>query len=418
MDKIIVNGPCRLNGDISVQGSKNSVLPILAATLLSDGESCIENCPDISDTEVAGEILTNLGCKVSREGGRITVVNGGNNNRIPENLMRKMRSSVMFLGAILGRNGSAVISFPGGCELGPRPIDIHISALSKLGARFCEGGGDLYCSCPQGLNGCEITLPIQSVGATENIIMAAAKASGVTTIINAAREPEIEDLQNFLNKCGAKITGAGSDRIIITGINKLVGCCHTVIPDRIAAATYMMAGAITNSKINLLNINPHHLDSVISLLKEMNVNLTVCENSAIVLGENNVYAPKLVRTAVYPGFPTDAQALLMALCCLAKGSSMFIESIFQSRYKHVSELLRMGANIKVEQRVAVVEGVEKLWGANVEATDLRGGAALLLAALAANGKTTIDCISHIYRGYESPVALLQNLGADIKRIKE
>jgi len=291
MDRIIVNGPCRLNGDISVQGSKNSVLPILAATLLAEGESCIENCPDISDTDVAGEILTNLGCQVLREGNRITVKNGGNNNRIPENLMRKMRSSVMFLGAILGRNGSAIISFPGGCELGPRPIDIHISALSKLGARFCEGGGDLYCSCPQGLVGCEIALPIQSVGATENIIMAATKAIGTTTIINAAREPEIEDLQNFLNKCGAQISGAGSDRITIVGGRKLVGCCHTVIPDRIVAATYLIAGAMTNSKVNLLNINPHNLDSVISILKEMNVDLTVGENSAIVLGNNTICAP-------------------------------------------------------------------------------------------------------------------------------
>ncbi len=418
MKKLVITGRNELYGEIPVQGSKNSVLPILAATLAVEGQSCIENCPDITDTAAACDILTELGCKVKREGKAVTVENCAGNNRIPEKLMRKMRSSVMFLGAILARFNSAVISFPGGCELGPRPIDIHISSLAKMGACFKEEGGYLYCDCPAGLKGAQITLPIQSVGATENIIMAAVKAKGDTVIINAAREPEIEDLQNFLNKCGAKIRGAGTDRIHITGVSKLYGCCHTVIPDRIVAATYIMAAAVAGGKCKISNLCPEHMNSILNSLSEMNVDLTVGQNSVIVLSNRNFTAPRLIRTAVYPGYPTDAQALLMALCCVSKGSSMFIESIFQSRYKHVSELCRMGANINVEQRVAVVEGVPMLWGANVEATDLRGGAALMIAALAAKGTTVIDKTEHIYRGYEKPELFLSRVGANIKRIEE
>ena len=417
MENLIITGQRKLSGEISVQGSKNSVLPILASTLLADGESCIENCPDILDTDAACEILRELGCAVARQGSVLTVKNNGDGYVIPEKLMRKMRSSVMFLGAILGRCQKAVISFPGGCEIGPRPIDVHIFALTKLGVRFKENGGYLYCDCPNGLNGCEITLPIQSVGATENLIMAAAKAKGETVINNAAREPEIVDLQSFLNKCGADISGAGSDRIVINGKSKLIGACHTVIPDRIAAATYIIACALAGSRCRIANVCPEHIKSIISLLKEANVDLTVEENSVIVLGSNKLFAPRLIRTSVYPGFPTDAQAIMMSLCCLAKGSSMFIESIFQSRYKHVCELIRMGANIKVEQRVAVVEGVKNLWGAPVEATDLRGGAALMVAALAAKGTTVISGTNHIYRGYEYPEVILSSLGADIKRAK-
>ena len=417
MENIVITGQRKLSGEISVQGSKNSVLPLLAATLLVQGESCIENCPDILDTDAACEILSELGCKVSRQGSVLTVKNDGDGYMIPEKLMRKMRSSVMFLGAILGRCGKAVISFPGGCELGPRPIDVHIFALKKLGVRFKENGGYLYCDCPEGLNGCEITLPIQSVGATENLLMAAVKAKGETVINNAAREPEIADLQSFLNKCGADISGAGSDRIVINGTEKLTGCCHRVIPDRIAAATYIIACALAGDRCKINNVCPGHIKSIISLLKETNVDLTVDENSVIVLGNRRLFAPRLIRTSFYPGFPTDAQAIMMSLCCLAKGSSMFIESIFQSRYKHVSELIRMGANIKVEQRVAVVEGVKNLWGAPVEATDLRGGASLMVAALAAKGTTVISKTEHIYRGYENPEMVLGSLGADIKRAK-
>lgn len=415
MNDLIITGKRKLSGEISVQGSKNSVLPILASTLLADGESCIENCPDILDTDAACEILINLGCKVKRQEGALIVNNCGDGYSIPEGLMRKMRSSVMFLGPVLGRCHKAQISFPGGCELGPRPIDIHISALKKLGVRFCEQGGYLYCECPNGLNGSEISLPLPSVGATENLIMAAVKAKGETVINNAAREPEIADLQDFLNKCGADVKGAGSDRIVIHGRDRLCGCHHRVIPDRIAAATYIIACALSGDMCRINNIRPEHINSVISLLKETEVDLTVDENSVIVLGSKRPVSPRLVHTAVYPGFPTDAQAVMMSLCCFAKGSAMFIENIFQSRYKHVSELVRMGARIKVEQRVAVVDGVKELWGAPVEATDLRGGAALMVAALAANGQTVISKTEHIYRGYEYPEKILGLLGADVKR---
>ncbi len=417
MKKIVITGRNELNGVIPVQGSKNSVLPILAATLAVEGECCIENCPQITDTDAACDILIELGCSIKREKGAVIVKNGGSNNRIPEKLMRKMRSSVMFLGAILSKCQSAVISFPGGCELGPRPIDIHISALEKLGVKFYEEGGYLYCDAKNGLKGAQITLPIQSVGATENIIMAALKAKGETVIINAAKEPEIEDLQAFLNKCGAKISGAGTDRIIIKGVGKLSGCVHRVIPDRIVAATYIMSAAIAGGKCKIEGLVPSHMHSILTALAEMNIDLTVEKNSVIVLSNKKLSAPKLIRTAVYPGYPTDAQALIMALSCVSKGSSMFIESIFQSRYKHVSELMRMGANIKVEQRVAVIEGVPSLWGANVEATDLRGGAALMIAALCAKGETVIDKAEHIYRGYETPELFLGSVGANIKRIE-
>ena len=347
------------------------------------------------------------------------VENGGyGSNKIPEKLMRKMRSSVMFLGAILSRDGSAVISFPGGCELGPRPIDLHMSALSQMGVKFREEGGYLYCTCPRGLQGADVTLSIPSVGATENVMLAAVCAKGDTVIVNAAREPEIEDLANFLNKMGAKITGAGSDSMRISGVSALHGTCHTIIPDRIVAATYILGAVMAGGHCRIEGVNTRHMSSVLAELKEMDIPLVITDDSVTVKSEKRPRAPKLIRTAYYPGFPTDAQALMMALASICNGSSMFIETVFQSRYKHVGELARMGANIHVEQRVAVVDGVERLWGANVEATDLRGGAALMIAALAAEATTVIDRIDHIDRGYEHPEVLLRELGANIQRIQD
>ena len=379
----------------------------------------IENCPDLSDTAAACDILRQLGCNVWLENGAAIVENGGyGSNKIPEKLMRKMRSSVMFLGAILSREGSAVISFPGGCELGPRPIDLHISALSQMGVKFKEEGGYLYCTCPRGLQGAEVTLSIPSVGATENVMLAAVCAKGDTVIINAAREPEIEDLANFLNKMGAKISGAGSDSMRISGVSALHGTCHTIIPDRIVATTYILGAVMAGGHCRIEGINTRHMSSVLAELKEMDIPLKIEDDSVTVKSEKRPRAPKLIRTAYYPGFPTDAQALMMALASICNGSSMFIETVFQSRYKHVGELARMGANIHVEQRVAVVDGVERLWGANVEATDLRGGAALMIAALAAEGTTVIDRIDHIDRGYEHPEVLLRELGANIQRIQD
>lgn len=416
MGKLVIRGQNRLEGKIRVHGSKNSVLPILAATMIGSGQSVIENCPDLSDTAAACDILRQLGCGVRMEGGAAVVDSGAGSNMIPEALMRKMRSSVMFLGAILNRDGAAVISFPGGCELGPRPIDLHMSALARMGVKFKEEGGYLYCSCPNGLCGAEIALSIPSVGATENVMLAAVRAKGDTVILNAAREPEIEDLADFLNKMGARVFGAGRDSIHISGVSSLHGARHAVIPDRIVAATYVMAAALAGGHCRIDGINAGHMTAVLSELREMGVPLAVTEDSVTVKSVGRPAAPKLIRTAYYPGFPTDAQALMMALASVCRGSSMFIETVFQSRYKHVGELMRMGANIHVEQRVAVVDGVERLWGANVEATDLRGGAALMIAALAAEGTTVIRRIEHIDRGYERPEILLRGLGADIQRI--
>ena len=419
MGKLVIQGQNRLEGKLSVHGSKNSVLPILAATMIGRGQSVIENCPDLSDTAAACDILRQLGCSVWLENGAAIVENGGyGSNKIPEKLMRKMRSSVLFLGAILSRDGSAVISFPGGCELGPRPIDLHMSALSQMGVKFREEGGYLYCTCPRGLQGADVTLSIPSVGATENVMLAAVCAKGDTVIVNAAREPEIEDLANFLNKMGAKITGAGSDSMRISGVSALHGTCHTIIPDRIVAATYILGAVMAGGHCRIEGVNTRHMSSVLAELKEMDIPLVITDDSVTVKSEKRPRAPKLIRTAYYPGFPTDAQALMMALASICNGSSMFIETVFQSRYKHVGELARMGANIHVEQRVAVVDGVERLWGANVEATDLRGGAALMIAALAAEGTTVIDRIDHIDRGYEHPEVLLRELGANIQRIQD
>ena len=343
MGKLVIQGQNRLEGKLSVHGSKNSVLPILAATVVGRGQSVIENCPDLSDTAAACDILRQLGCNVWLENGAAIVENGGyGSNKIPEKLMRKMRSSVMFLGAILSREGSAVISFPGGCELGPRPIDLHISALSQMGVKFKEEGGYLYCTCPRGLQGAEVTLSIPSVGATENVMLAAVCAKGDTVIINAAREPEIEDLANFLNKMGAKISGAGSDSMRISGVSALHGTCHTIIPDRIVATTYILGAVMAGGHCRIEGINTRHMSSVLAELKEMDIPLKIEDDSVTVKSEKRPRAPKLIRTAYYPGFPTDAQALMMALASICNGSSMFIETVFQSRYKHAGRACAHG----------------------------------------------------------------------------
>lgn len=416
MQRLVINGGRKLSGAIEIQGSKNSVLPILAATLTSDGQCVIRNCPRLSDTEAACDILRHLGCRVERQEDAVIVdASTGGINDIPDELMRKMRSSVMFLGAILTREQSAKISFPGGCELGPRPIDLHISALRQMGVRVVEEGGFLSCACPDGLIGTSVSLAIPSVGATENIMLAAVKAKGETVIHNAACEPEIVDLQNFLNAMGACISGAGTSRIAIQGVGRLNGCEHRIIPDRIVAATYAIAGCMSGGKIELCGVIPEHISAITGLLHEMGIKIRVDGRRIMVYADTRPLAPRTVRTTYYPGFPTDAQALMMALACICRGSSLFIETVFENRYRHVGELRRMGAQIQVEQRVAVVEGVERLWGTNVEATDLRGGAALMCAALAAQGTTVIERIEHIDRGYDAPELALSALGADIKR---
>lgn len=418
MASLVINGGRRLNGSLVAQGSKNSALPILAATYLVNGKSIIHNCPRLSDVECTIKILENLGCKTERRGTDLIVDStSASGHEIPENLMREMRSSVVFLGAILGRAKKAKISTPGGCEIGLRPIDLHLFAMRKLGVEIEESYGKLLCTIPQNLKGTKITLTFPSVGATENAVLLASVARGTTTIINAAREPEIIDLCNFLNKCGAKISGAGESVIVIEGVEKLEATEHSVICDRIAAATYLFAGAITGGDIALKNTVPQHLNSILPVLEE-----TGCEIS-IKCNEIRLKAPLKLRridkliTQPYPGFPTDAQAPIMTLTAIAEGTSVIVENIFESRFKHVPELLRMGAKIRTEGRVAVIDGVKRLYGASVVSPDLRGGSALVLAGLVAYGTTEVGSLKHIDRGYENFENNLCMLNADIIRME-
>lgn len=419
MDKLVINGSKRLTGEIEVHGSKNSVLPILAACVLSQGENIIHNCPILSDVDAALKILVELGCKVKREEHTVCVDSSGVNGfEISDSLMREMRSSVIFLGAILGRTGKAVLSTPGGCEIGLRPIDMHISAMEQLGAEVFEEHGRLHFECKNGLHGARVILPFPSVGATENIMIASCVAKGTTVITNAAREPEISDLADFLNGCGAKIHGAGDSTIVIDGVEKLTATTHTVIPDRIAASTYLLAGAITHGRVCIKEIIPAHLGALIPVLKQSGCDISVSNRWICISSPPRLSRVKTVRTMPYPGFPTDVQAPLTAMLSVADGTSVVVENIFECRYKHVSELIRLGAKINVEGRTAVIEGVPYLTGASVVSPDLRGGFALVIAGLAAKGETVISGVEHIDRGYENPEKLLSVLGADVKRIKE
>ncbi len=420
MNKIIVNGGKKLNGEIFVQGAKNSVLPILVATLLVNGVSVIHNCPYLSDVDATIRILRYLGCTVSREGHTVTVDSSTMCRQdVPDNLMREMRSSIVFLGGIIGRMGKAILSTPGGCEIGLRPIDLHLSAMEQFGATVTNENGYIICSAEEkGLCGTRIVLAFPSVGATENIILASTLAKGTTVISNAAREPEISDLADFLNRCGAKIYGAGDGTIVIEGVSRLHSAEHTIIPDRIVASTYMIATAMTGGKVCLKDVVPSHLGPIIQPLRETGCLVLIKGRNVTVSSQKQLKRIKMIRTMPHPGFPTDVQAQMMALTTIADGTSVFIENIFESRFKHIGELLRFGAKIHAEGRMAVVEGVKALNGANVRATDLRGGSAMILAGLSANGITEISEIHHIDRGYDEPEKVLQFLGADIKRVKE
>lgn len=417
MSKFVVEGSNRLCGSIAVQGAKNSSLPILAATIICRDICVLHNCPNLSDVNTSIKILRYLGAEVIRDGTTLTV-NTKDICRcdIPDELMREMRSSIVFLGAIVSRMGMAKLSLPGGCELGPRPIDLHLKSLRLLGVEISEHYGVLDCDVPNGIEGTRIALSFPSVGATENLMLCAAMAKGTTVISNAAREPEICDLADFLNACGAKISGAGEGTIYIDGVEKLCGCQHSIIPDRIVAATYMAAAAVTRGSVELKNIIPAHLSALIPVMEEVGCSVIINGNSLFLKAPDRLNPVKYIRTMPYPGFPTDAQPPVMAMTCIANGTSMFAENIFESRYKHVGELLRLGANIKVEGKVAVVEGVKRLYGARVEALDLRGGAALTVAALAAQGTTEIGGIKYIERGYEDLELNLSSAGALIKKL--
>ena len=410
-----IEGGYPLEGCLGIQGAKNSVLPILAAALLAPGQSVIRNCPDLSDVSATLDILTLLGCKVRREGDTVTVdASTLSREDIPDRLMREMRSSVIFLGALLARTGRAELSYPGGCELGPRPIDLHLSALRALGAEIREEGGSLCCLGGRRMTGREICLSTPSVGATENIMLAACGCPGETTIVGAAREPEIADLQTFLRAMGADVSGAGGSTIRILGGRPLHPAEHRVVGDRIAAATYLCAVGSAGGRVELTGADPGHLTAVLSCLERAGCAVRT-EPGRMVLERNEPLGGiPTVCTAPYPGFPTDAQAILMAALAGGTGTTIFVENMFDSRYGHVDELRRMGADIHTHGRVAVVTGVGRLHGARVRSTDLRGGAALAVAALGAEGTTQLTDLHHIRRGYDGLERDLKTLGAHIR----
>ncbi len=418
MENLIISGGIRLEGKTRLQGSKNSSLPILAACAAVNGISVIHNCPRITDVDIAVAILERLGCRVSREGGTVTVDSGDINcSAIPEELMSEMRSSIIFLGALLARFGRGSATLPGGCEIGLRPIDMHIAAFRSMGVVIEESGGSMECTAPNGLAPCRISLSFPSVGATENIMLASLAAKGETVITNAAREPEIKDLADFLNECGAKIIGAGQSVIRIYGGRRLAGAEHRVIPDRIVASTYMACAAVTGGRAVVTEVDREHLAPVIPVFELCGCKIDFANGEMSVTAPKRAERIKYLRTMPYPGFPTDSQALVTAVAATARGTSIISERVFENRFRHVPELIKMGADIRVEDScVAVVEGVPSLHGAKVTASDLRGGSALIAAALGARGESVIDGVRHVLRGCEDVCGNLSRLGADIKVI--
>jgi UDP-N-acetylglucosamine 1-carboxyvinyltransferase len=378
MSSYIIEGGRKLEGELNVSGSKNASLPIIAATILSGRTSKLYNVPNIHDTKITLEILRILGCKVDRKNGKITVDSKDvKNQKIPDNLMRQMRSSVVLAGALIGRFKRAIFSYPGGCDIGTRPIDLHLQGFKKLGINITEEAGYIICKCDK-IIGAEINLDFPSVGATENIIMAAVLAEGKTVITNAAMEPEIVDLQNFLNRMGAKISGAGTSKITIKGVKTLKDVSYNIMPDRIEAGTLLCIVASTGGKLKLNNIIAEQISPIINKLKECGCKIQVNKKNLILEAPKKLKAID-VKTTPYPGFPTDMQSVFGAMLLTAKGTSIITENIFENRYKYLNEAKRMGAKSTIEGKTAVIKGVKKLYGTNVEATDLRGGAAMVLA---------------------------------------
>ena len=418
MEKLYVDGGSRLSGNIRISGSKNSSLPILAATLLTDSECILRNVPDLSDTNYMVQILSTLGAEVERASGNVIVKANKVAAEAPYDLVRKMRASVCVLGPMLARNGEALVSLPGGCVIGDRPIDLHLRGLEALGAEVEVKGGDIKVTAPSGLKGANVNMSGQygsTVLGTDNVMMAAVFAKGETIIEGAAAEPEVEDLAKFLNSLGAKIEGAGTSRIVIHGVQDLSGGEHVVIPDRIEAGTFMVAGALIGDGITLENVRAKHLKKLIKTLKG-------CDHKVKKLDGNKIYVkassdPKAneITTEPYPGFPTDMQAQMCALFSVTPGISVVKETIFPSRFMHVPELKRMGANISLNDSTAVIRGVDQLSAAPVMASDLRASAALVLAGLAAEGTTEINRLYHIDRGYEYIDRKLEAIGAKLRR---
>ena len=415
MDKLLVRGGLQLKGQVEISGSKNAILPIMAASLMCSEEVILNGVPDLEDITVMSEALSILGAKVKREGDML-IIDGRSVDvcELPECVSRRMRASNLVMGALLGRFKQARVAYPGGCAIGSRPMDLHIKGFRNMGYEITEEHGLMEGRATSG-GGKETMLDVPSVGATENIMMAAAMTAGTTIIRNAAREPEIVDLQNFLNRMGAHIKGAGLDAIRIEGVDRLGGVEHTVIPDRIEAGTYMVAAAISRGDVWIANVVCEHLQPLVAKLIEVGVEIIPWSGGLRVIG-NQCYRPTDIKTMPYPGFPTDMQAQMMSLLATVEGTSVIVETIFENRFMHVPELRRMGADIKVEGRVAIIKGTKRWEGALVESTDLRAGAALILAGLYARGETVIGRLEHIDRGYERIHEKLKGLGADVKRI--
>ncbi len=412
MSKFIIQGGKKLEGEINISGSKNAALPIIAATVLNSGTTTLYNVPDIQDVNTMFEILKKIGATIKRKNNKIIInTNKVHTYEIPDDLMRQMRSSVILAGALIGKYHKAKFSCPGGCDIGSRPIDLHLKGFEKLGVDIKEEYGEIYCNTEK-IIGAQIHLDFPSVGATENIILASCLGEGTTVITNAAREPEIADMIKYLNKMGAKINGAGTDKIEIIGVKRLSEVSYNIMPDRIEAGTYLVAGAITSGNIKLLNINSQHIEPILNKLDEANCRLNINKSEIEIIAPKRVKSVD-IKTMPYPGFPTDMQSIFGALLIMAKGTSVITENIFESRYKYAQELIRMGAKINVEGRTAIIKGTKRIQGANVVATDLRGGASLVVAGLYAKGITQVDNVHYILRGYEKMDEKLKKLGAKI-----
>ena len=417
MSSYIIEGGHKLEGTVKISGSKNAALPILAATVLNVGKTTLYNVPNIQDTQMMFKILETLGGKVEKKNNKIIIDTSKINKfEIPEELMHKMRSSVILAGALLGRYKKAIFSYPGGCDIGSRPIDLHLRSFEKLGINVVQNYGNIICDAEK-IKGEKIDLDFPSVGATENAILASVLAEGTTTITNAAREPEIIDLQNFLNKMGAKIIGAGTNEIRITGVKKLKDISYNIMPDRIETGTFLCLAVATKGNLILENTNAEYITPIITKLQEAECKIEI-EKNKIKINSNKKIKALDIKTMPYPGFPTDMQSVFAAMLTTAKGTSIIVENIFENRFKYTQELNKMGAKITVEGKSAIIRGVRKLYGANVKATDLRGGAALVLAGLSAKGITKVENIEYILRGYENFDKKLRNINANIQMIND
>ena len=412
----IIQGGKKLEGEVKASGSKNASLPIMAATILSGKSTTLYNVPNIQDTKTTLEILGLLGCKVVRKNGKIIIdSNSMTKTEIPKDLMHKLRSSIILVGALVGRFKKAVFSYPGGCDIGARPIDLHIKALKKLGISIQEDAGYIICKCDRVVGG-DVQLDFPSVGATENLMLAATLAEGETVITNAAMEPEIVDLQNFLNRMGAKITGAGTNIIKIQGVKQLKNVSYNIMPDRIEVGTLLCMTAITGGHTTIYNVNNYDITLIISKLEETGTKIKTEKNKIEIIAPKRLRAID-IKTLPYPGFPTDMQSVFGAMLTVGKGTSVIVENIFENRYKYLNELKKMGAKVSQEGKVAIIKGTKKLHGVQMNATDLRGGAAMCTAALAATGESVINNIEYILRGYENLDKKLRTLNANIELIK-